>query len=352
MTLLSSLFSKKFDVITIGDITVDTFIRLKEADVHCKVNTEDCMLSIKFGDKIPYEEAYNIPGVGNSANAAVSLAKLGLRTAFIGNIGNDSNGDDCIETLRKNNVHTPYVIRHHGRSTNHHYVLWYGAERTILVKHQTYPYSLPEELITQSTHKTPSWVYLSSLGAASESFHHDIAEWLEMHPNIKVAFQPGTFQMRLGVDKLKKIYARTNVFIVNVEEAQRILGSTSTKISELLKSLAKLGPKIVCITDGPKGAYMYDTTNTEQSRSMCFMPPYPDQGEPYERTGCGDAFASTFVAAMALGKTPLEALVWAPINPMSVVLSVGAQKGLLTQQEIENWLSKKPDTYKPQFLSE
>lgn len=352
MILLSSLFSKKFDIVTIGDITVDTFIRLKEAEVHCNVNPEDCTLSVKFGDKIPYEEAYNIPGVGNSANAAVAFSKLGLHTAFIGNIGDDTNGDDCIEALRKQRVRTPYVVRHHGRSTNHHYVLWYGAERTILVKHQTYPYSLPEELITQSSHKIPSWVYLSSLGASSESFHHDIAEWLEMYPTIKVAFQPGTFQMRLGTDKLKKIYARTHVFVVNVEEAGRILNLHSAKISVLLKGLAQLGPKIVCITDGPKGAYMYDTTSQESAQKMYFMPPYPDQGEPYERTGCGDAFASTFVAALALGKTPLEALIWAPINPMSVVLSVGAQKGLLNAQEIESWIARKPESYKPVELSE
>ncbi len=347
--LFSSLFSKKFDVVTIGDITIDTFIKLKEAEVHCDINPNNCTLSVKFGDKIPFEDAYKIPGVGNSANAAVAFSKLGLRTAFIGNVGHDEHGEECIEALRTQRVHTPYVIRHHGRSTNHHYVLWYGAERTILVKHQPFPYSLPEELITQSAHKIPQWIYLSSLGASSEAFHHDLAEWFEMYPSMKIAFQPGTFQMRLGVHKLEKIYKRTHVFVVNVEEAQRILANNTTVIKDLLKGLAALGPKIICITDGPKGAYMFDTTETQGS-GMYFMPPYPDQGEPYERTGCGDAFASTFVAVLALGKTPLEALAWAPVNPMSVVLSVGAQKGLLTQKEIEAWLNKRPENYRAQAL--
>ena len=80
------------------------------------------------------------------------------------------------------------------------------------------------------------------------------------------------------------------------------------------------------------------------------MPNYPDQKDPCERTGCGNAFASTFVSALIKGKTPLEALEWAPINPMSVVQYVGAQHGLLTEKELEEFLKRKPENYKPVLL--
>ncbi len=132
--------------------------------------------------------------------------------------------------------------------------------------------------------------------------------------------------------------------MVNVEEAQRILNNETKDIKVLLSEIHTLGPKIVLITDGPKGAYMLDGDH------FYFMPIYPDPKPPFERTGCGDSFATTFVTALIKGKTPLEALVWAPVNPMSVVQYVGAQEGLLTEEQIEWWLQRAPADYKPREI--
>jgi sugar/nucleoside kinase (ribokinase family) len=182
------------------------------------------------------------------------------------------------------------------------------------------------------------------MSAESAGLYNKIADYLEKNPNVKLAFQPGTFQLELGADKLKRIYERTKVFAVNVEEAQRILGANETDrdIKSLCERLVSLGPKIILLTDGPEGAYLFDNSASK----LYSMPIYPDQKPPYERTGAGDAFSSTFVAALALGKTPLEALAWAPINSASVVQYIGAQKGLLTREKIEEWLKKAPTTYK------
>ena len=76
------------------------------------------------------------------------------------------------------------------------------------------------------------------------------------------------------------------------------------------------------------------------------MPLYPDPAPPKERTGAGDAFASTFVAALAKGNSLEGALQWAPIYSMSVVQQTGAQAGLLTEKELEEWLAKAPEWYK------
>ena len=151
--------------------------------------------------------------------------------------------------------------------------------------------------------------------------------------------------MQLGIDKLKRIWQRTDVFIVNVEEAQRILkidpaATGAHDVKDLMKKLAVYGPKIVIITDGGDGAYMFD------GEKSYHLPMYPDPRPAFERTGCGDAFASTFVTAMALGKPPLEAFVWAPVNPMSVAQFIGAQEGLLTLEQLEWWLHRAPQEYK------
>ena len=100
------------------------------------------------------------------------------------------------------------------------------------------------------------------------------------------------------------------------------------------------------LTDGSDGAYSYEKDKDQ----LLFMPVYPDIKPPYERTGAGDAFASTFVSALILGKSTEEALVWAPINAMAVVQEIGAQKGLLSKEKLLEYLSKAPAEYKPRTI--
>ncbi len=330
---------KSYDFVAIGDIVIDAFIRLKEASVNCDVNREQCRLSMAFGDKVPYEFVEIVKAVGNSPNAAVSASRLGLSSALISNLGNDQNGKDCLESLKRDSVSTEYVQIHNDMQTNYHYVLWYEDERTILVKHQEYNYKFPNI-------DEPKWLYLSSLAENSLPYHEEINIYLENHPNTKLAFQPGTFQMKLGVEKLAKLYKKTEVFFCNVEEAKRILNiNQEITIKDLLKKMADLGPKIIVITDGPRGAYAHNGEET------WFIKPYPDSKPPYDRTGAGDAFASTFTSSLALGLSIPDALTWAPINSMSVVQCIGAQKGLLDRRSLEIYLKEAPENYKPEILN-
>lgn len=323
-----------YDLIAIGETTIDAFIRLKDASVHCDVNKENCEICMAFGAKIPYESVEEVPAVGNAANASVSGARLGLKSALVANIGADRNGDLCAESLKKDRVSTEFIAVHKDKSTNYHYILWFEDERTILQKHSDFPYKIPDL-------GNPKWIYLTSLGEKSLSFHEEIAAFLKNNPEIKMAFQPGIFQIKMGLEKLKEIYKRSEIFFCNIEEAKTILNiENHDEVKDLLEKMHRLGPKIVVITDGIKGSYAYDGTE------FLFMPPYPDPKPPYERTGAGDAFSSTVVAAIILGKSLPEALAWGSINAMSVVQQVGAQKGLLSREKIEEYLKNAPESYK------
>lgn len=326
-----------YDFIAIGDTVTDAFIKLKEAEVHCDINRERCVICMRFADKIPYEDVYVVPGVGNSANAAVSAARLGLRSALVANIGDDYFGKECLSVFEKEGVGTEFIRAHAGFKTNYHYVLWYDADRTILVKHQEYPYTFPDI-------GSPRWVYLSSLGAAAEPMYAEIERYLASHPDIKLVFQPGTYQMKMGTKKLAAIYRRSEVFFCNKEEAQRILGSSEEDIKKLMADIHALGPKIVSITDGVNGAYASDGSQA------WFVPLYPDPRPPVQRTGAGDAFSSTFTVALALGKSVPEALQWGPVNSMSVVQGIGARQGLLTRPQLEKHLAEAPASYAPKIL--
>ncbi len=327
--------SEQYDFVAIGDIVIDAFIQLNKdaADVSQDMDTGRHTLHMPFGNKLPYDDVVVINAVGNSPNAAVAAHRLGLKTALVASLGQDRNGKDCLETLRQEGVHTDYVKLHEGKLTNYHYVLRYGPERTILIKHEKFPYSLPDFQVP------PRYLYFSSIGEHGLPFHFEIAEYVKNN-DTKLVFQPGTFQIKLGYEVLKELYEATEIFFCNKEEAQEILKTNEQHVPTLLRKLKELGPKLPVITDGPHGAYVVD----EEDKAW-HMPMYPDPAEPVDRTGAGDSFASTFTAAIILGKTPAEALTWGPINSMSVVQYIGAQKGLLTQAELQTLLDNRPADY-------
>src|SRR3990167_4826345 len=333
---------QQLDVLSVGDVVIDAFIRLlpdQEKIEYGKDGLPD--LSIPFGTKIPYDFAEIIPAVGNASNASVAFAKLGLKSGLVSNVGSDAWGRDIIKALEAAKVDSRFVHINHGKKTNYHYVLLYKDDRTILIKHEEYDYHWPRFRIID----IPKWIYFSSVSQHAMEYHDALSEWLDGHQPVKLAFQTGTFQIEAGVRRLRRIYIRTEVLAVNREEATTISGGRHDDIHDLFDRLHQLGPKIVVISDGHAGAYASDGTNRFK------MPIYPDPKPPYDRTGAGDAFTSTFVAAIMRGADIEGSLLWAPINAMSVVQKIGAQAGLLSAHQIEQYLRVAPKSYHPQRLS-
>ena len=329
---------KQTDLMCIGDIVTDAFIKLIDDEAVTYQNEEGKWLAMKFGTKLPFDHVEILEAVGNAANAAVAFARLGLNTSFVTNVGGDEAGRGMIRALQKEGVDDRFVRINGSKKSNYHYVLWYKEERTILIKHEEYDYHWP----SLKPAEVPKWIYFSSISERAIEYHDHVADWLEKNPEVKMAFQPGTFQMAAGVERLKRIYARTEVVILNREEAVLVTGGDYNNLHDLMDRLHGYGVKTVVITDGPDGAYASDGNQRLQ------MPLYPDPAPPKERTGAGDAFASTFIAALAKGNTLEGALQWAPINSMSVVQQTGAQAGLLDQDKIEEFLRHSPDYYRPQ----
>ena len=329
--------SQQYDFVAIGDILIDAFIQLNvdQADVSIDQDTGNKTLTMKFGSKLPYDNVVVVPAVGNSPNAATGAHRLGLETGLVTHIGNDKFGKECLQALRDEGIHTDFVKIQEDKKTNYHYVLRYGPERTILINHETYPYALPDFPVA------PKFFYFSSVGEHGLPYHHEIAQYVK-NSETKLAFQPGTFQIKLGHEQLRDVYENTEIFFCNKEEAQEILKTTEGDIPTLVRMVRELGPTIPVITDGPNGAFTVDADD-----QAWHMPMYPDPAPPVDRTGAGDSFSSTFTSAIILGKDPAEALSWGPINSMSVVQKIGAQEGLLTREALEQFLADRPDDYLP-----
>ncbi|ETB63739.1 TPA: carbohydrate kinase family protein [Candidatus Nomurabacteria bacterium] len=325
------MMDEKIDLLAIGDIATEPFIKIKEAKEECEPNGH-CNLCLSFRDKIPYEEATICYAVGNSPNVSIGASRLGLNTYLVSYVGNDRDGSENINFLINENVKTDYIHIADGLSTNYHYVLWYNKDRTILVKHTDFPYVLPSDL------KEPKWMYLSSLSSNSIEYHKTISLYLKNHEEVKFAFQPGTFQIKFGYEELKEIYERTDVFFCNKEEYQKILETKESDEVKLMKMMHKIGPKMLILTNSKDGAWAYNGENIWYIKAL--------PGDPFEMTGAGDAFASGFISSLIMGNNIETSLLYGSINARSVIEEIGPHEGLLTKEEIEEAIEKIPVKFK------
>lgn len=314
----------KHDLISIGDTTLDTFIKIDDAVVQCDLKKEACLLCLSYADKIAIGRPEQSTG-GNAANNAVGSARLGLKTALYSTLGDDETGRNIKKLIAKEGVATTYLSHQRGAETNRSFILDYQAERTILVYHAKRAYHLPK-------FGDAKWVYLTSMGQGHLDIHQAVLAWLEKR-STKVAFNPGTHQLKDGFDKLKPILERTDLLFVNKEEAKRLVGEIGG-MKELLAAVYHVGPKIVVITDGTKGSYAFDGRDYWH----CDITGTP----PIERTGAGDAFATGFLAATFHGESVPEAMRWGTMNSGSVISKVGPQAGLLDRKSMKEWLAQFP----------
>ena len=313
-----------YEVLCVGDTATDVFIRLSDAHIRTWNDHEGHWLDLPYGGKVPFDYAHTVEAGGNAANAAVGLARLGVRTALASHVGNDPVGHAMQAALHREGVDTHLMRFDAAHPSNRSFVLWYHQDRTILVHHEPYDYHWPH----LSPREVPAWVYLSSVGSEAADYYDQLLQWLDEEAAVRLVFQPGTMQISQGVEGLQGIYRRTETLICNREEAVAIGGADHADLAAILESLFVLGPRLVVVTDGPDGAYAYDGSRRLRVSS------YPDPSPPVERTGAGDAFSSTFVAALVKGHSVVEALEWAPVNAMRVVQDVGAQAGLLDEQSL------------------
>lgn len=317
------MLGKKFDVISIGDTTLDVFLELDEADVsvQCGADEADCKLLIPWPEKIPVKKLTNVPAVGNAANVAVGSARLQLKSALYTILGKDQTGKEAFEVLKSEKVAKDYIIWDRQRGTNYSTVLNFKGDRAILVYHEHRDYDLPK--LAEA-----DWVYLTAIGKGHEKMDQQIIDYVKKI-GAKLAFNPGDQQLKEGFEVLKPIIQNCTILFINKQETQRLLNKKA-EIKELLQLMHNEGPKIVVITDGPNGSYCYDGTDYYFQQVL--------KVPMIEMTGTGDSYATGFVSALQLGKDIPTAMKWGTTNAASVLQKTGAREGLLHRKDMEGFI--------------
>ena len=325
-----------YDLITVGDSTIDTFIKIHDATVECDINNKDCRICIKYGEKIPVDSISH-QVAGNAANVAVGAQKLGLKTAINTNLGDDENGSLIKKKLEESQVSLEFTQIHPNNESNLSVVLTFRGERTIFVYHQSGDYYLPEL-------PPCSILYLTS---TAESFTksdlvNQVCQYIDKNKPMLI-FNPGTYQLKTGVKKYPQILERCHLLIVNSQEAKKILeiDESDENQKDLLSKLLLLGPKNIVITDGDNGSFGTD------GKSFFRVGIFPVQ--LVEKTGAGDAYSSGVIAGLFY-KLPLsEAMIWGTINASHVIQEIGTQNGLLAKDDLERHRKAVPELMAAEF---
>lgn len=320
---MSNSSNKPFDVITIGDSTIDTFIKIHDASVQCDIHHEECKICVTYGDKIPVD-AIGHGVAGNAANVAVGCKKLGLSTAVYTNLGGDSAGSTIMKAFKDAGISTEYVVVNEKMESNLSVILTFQGERTAFVYHQDWLYRLPNL-------KATSWLYFTSVAESftSSNIIEEICHYVEKC-GAKLLYSPGTLQIKADIKRYPRILEKCEILIVNVEEAKKVLDidvKEQVDIKKILSQLHLLGPKKIVVTDGAEGSYASDGITSLKLGIL--------HVKVVEKTGAGDAYSAGLLSALSVGKPFDEALVWGALNGASVIKHLGPQSGLLTRSELE-----------------
>lgn len=344
------------DVITIGSATMDVFVESDDANivsVYTK-NKKSEFMSYPYGSKVEITDFASKVG-GGGVNTACNFANLGLKTGAIFKIGDDIYSEGILESFRERNVDLSNIIQDPAISTGFSIILVsFQGDRTVLA-HRGANAQIKKADINFDAIKNAKLLYIAPLNGDSTKVLDYIVSFAKDN-NVKVCFNAGTSSIKRGFNYIKKILENAHIVVMNKEEASmatQIQVRPDTReekfseelihpdVKEMFNKLKVNDYQVIVITDGGKGAYAFD------GHKYYYCPVF--EGPVVSTLGAGDAFASTFCAALGRTKADIgKALMYASVNSAGVVSEFGATQGLLTFEQIEKKLKENPD-YKYQI---
>jgi len=310
-----------YDVITIGSATVDVF-----ADIDPKFK------DINLGDKVLIKDIEFQTG-GGGINSAIGLSRMNIKTAFLGKLGHDHNAFKILHELKKEDIEVIKTSPSKKRTSYSVIISSKKEKDRVLFTYKGASDDLRYNEIKKSELNT-NWIYMATMLKKSFKTAKKIAKYAERN-NINLLFNPSTYLAKQGKRKLRPILNAASIIILNRSEAKLLLKSKSDQIKKLVKSLYKLGPKIVVITEGSKGVAAYDGS------TLFTLPAYKVKVK--NTTGAGDAFASGFLAGILHKQDIPHALELGNANAASVVKYFGTRNKLLSYKQTKKFISKRKE---------
>ncbi len=302
-------------MLSIGSAVQDVFLSNSDAFKPVCINPEECFEQLPLGAKADVNTIEFSTG-GGATNAAVTFARQGLQSLFMGTIGHDPAGEAVLADLDKEGVDTTHLSYSEEYNTGYSTLLLApNGERTILTyRGASTHYDEKNFDLRELQHV--DWLYVSSMAGSMNVLAAIFEQAKSM--NVKIAFNPGKGELKES-QKLKSLLEDVEVLLLNKEELQAIVEGRG--LEELVRHAHHYCP-VVIGSDGPNGVVATD------GKEIVTAGMYEDV-PVVDRTGAGDAFGSGFVSQWAQKEDLKHAVIFASANSTSVVSYIGAKTGIL-----------------------
>ncbi len=254
------------------------------------------------GETVSSAEPAWFPG-GKGANQAVAAARMGGNVSMFGAIGADEPGQMCLSALKQSGVNVDAVVKVSSPTSTALVMVEHSGENQIVVADGANQYASFDA------------AQISAADAVLVQFEIPESVIVEVGKAAKGIFCVNAAPVRELSDELVSLI---DVLIVNEHE------------------YAQLGePKsgLVIVTAGAKEVVAYQNGEVVAKSQ-------PPKVEALDTVGAGDTFVGAFVVAYASGITILDALDLACAASALSTLKLGAQSGMPTAIEVNEFFNK------------
>ncbi|MFJ5760533.1 ribokinase [Neobacillus sp. NPDC093182] len=271
----------------------------------------------KVGETVLGNSFHTIPG-GKGANQAVAAARLGADVTMIGAVGNDSFGETLVEHLTNQGINTENIMIVKDTSTGIASIIVSEADNSIIVVPGANNHVSPEVIEKQEDKIIHSDIILLQLEIPLESVIKAV-ELAKKH-GVRTILNPAPIQ------KLPKELLEMVDYLTPNEHEQTLLFDS---IDGSQQELEKFKKKCI-VTKGSKGVMIYKNGEKMEIPSI--------QVEAVDTTGAGDSFNGAVATALCDGLDIEEACRFANVVGAISVTKLGAQTGMPTKKEVEEFL--------------
>lgn len=314
------------DILTIGTVTQDIFLSGLDRMQMQKIKGRP-YLCFPLGAKLGVEKIVSTYG-GSALNTAISFSKQGLK---VGLVGLNCSGEDSqkIPSLLKQNKITDILYQLTSLEHLPLSVILVNAdgERTIL-NHKENTYKWSKNIFANIP--ASKIVVVGSLNGQKEIWQALFKKRKEA--NFILAANPGRGDLDIFKNN-SQLLKEIDILVLNREEGAYLTGEKYSNWQTIFKTLDKLVPGLVVMTDGDNGAMASDGHTLWDVRAI-------KPKTLVEKTGAGDAFLSGFVYGLynpkglpVFDKSPASierALRLGTVNAYNVVRFIGASTGLFS----------------------
>jgi ribokinase len=248
------------------------------------------------------------PG-GSAANTICGLAKLGIRTGFIGAVGADREGKLLTKSLAKEGVDTSQVKVKPGAKTGLSICLSdeNGKRSLYLLPGANSLLSL-EDIDSDYLSQAKLCHLTSFVNESQLEMQEEIVKRLP--PSVKLSLAPGAIYAAKGIDRLTPLLKRTNVLLINQSEIEQL---TQENWQDGARRCFEKGCQVVAVTfgGGTKSGSLKNPMIFQGEKYAGYIfssgEAYTIKTKPYkgkliDATGAGDAFATGFLYGLLRGQ--------------------------------------------------